>query len=92
MSFNFDDQNIGGQLKVGTGICPAIGEGALKTNGSALIEGPVVMGNPTTFPLIPYATVNIAPLTNSDVTVPPLIPGSLCSGVNNPYSLSLIHI
>ena len=67
MSFNLDDANIGGQLKVGTGICPATGEGALKTNGSAMIEGPVVMGNPTTFPLIPYATVNIAPLTNSDV-------------------------
>ena len=81
MSFNFDDQNIGGQLKVGTGICPAIGEGATKVNGSALVEGPIVLGNPTTFPLIPYATVNIAPLTNSDVTVPPLIPGSLCSGV-----------
>ena len=39
MSFNFDDQNIGGQLKVGTGICPAIGEGATKVNGSALVEG-----------------------------------------------------
>ena len=89
MSFNFDDQNIGGQLKVGTGICPAIGEGATKVNGSALVEGPIVLGNPTTFPLIPYATVNIAPLTNSDVTVPPLIPGSLCSGVNNPYSLAV---
>ena len=50
MSFNLDDVNIGGQLKVGTGICPAIGEGAIKTNGSALIEGPIVMGNPTTFP------------------------------------------
>ena len=88
MSFNFDDQNIGGQLKVGTGICPAIGEGATKVNGSALIEGPIVMGNPTTFPIIPYATVNIAPLTNSDATTP-LIPGSLCSGVNNPYSLAV---
>ena len=28
MSFNLDDANIGGQLKVGTGICPATGEGA----------------------------------------------------------------
>ena len=88
MSFNFDDQNIGGQLKVGTGICPAIGEGATKVNGSALMEGPIVMGNPTTFPF-PYATVNIAPLTNSDNLIPPLIPGLLCSGVNNPYSLAV---
>ena len=88
MSFNLDDVNTGGQLKVGTGICPAIGEGATKVNGSALMEGPVVMGNPTTFPF-PYATVNIAPLTNSDNLIPPLIPGLLCSGVNNPYSLAV---
>ena len=26
MSFNLDDANIGGQLKIGTGIFPAIGE------------------------------------------------------------------
>ena len=40
MSFNLDDVNTGGQLKVGTGICPATGEGATKVNGSAMIEGP----------------------------------------------------
>jgi len=85
MSFNLDDVNTGGQLKVGTGICPAIGEGALKTNGSAMIEGPVVMGNPTTFPLIPYATVN-APLLNID-SPPPFTPGGLPHGLSNPYSL-----
>ena len=27
MSFFSDDQNIGGQLKVGEGVVPAIGEG-----------------------------------------------------------------
>ena len=27
MSYNFDDINVGGQLKVGTGIVPAIKEG-----------------------------------------------------------------
>ena len=88
MSFNLDDVNTGGQLKVGTGICPAIGEGITKVNGSALMEGPVVMGNPTTFPF-PFATVNIAPLTNPDNIIPPFIPGLLCSGVNNPYSLAV---
>ena len=50
MSFNLDDAQIGGQLKVGTGIAPACGEGPVKVNGSAMIEGPVVIGNPTTFP------------------------------------------
>ncbi len=44
------DVVVGGQLKVGTGICPAIGEGLTKVNGSAGIEGPVVMGNPLRFP------------------------------------------
>ena len=89
MSFNLDDANIGGQLKVGTGIFPAIGEGAIKTNGSAGIEGPIVIGEPTRFSTL-YATVNIGPLTNSDVTRSPIIPGSLCSGVNNPYSLAVV--
>ena len=89
MSFNLDDANIGGQLKIGTGIFPAIGEGVLKTNGSAGIEGPIVIGEPTRFTTL-YATVNIGPLTNSDVTRSPIIPGSLCSGVNNPYSLAVV--
>ena len=85
MSFNLDDANIGGQLKVGTGICPATGEGILKTNGSAMIEGPVVIGQPTHFPT-PYATLNVAPLVNSD-SVPPFAPGALPLGLSNPYSL-----
>lgn len=59
MSFNLDDVNTGGQLKVGTGICPTTGEGATKINGSAMMEGPVVLGTPTMFPPIPYGTVNI---------------------------------
>ena len=88
MSFNLDDANVGGQLKVGSAIVPAIGEGATRVNGSMYSEGPVVMGNPTTFP-IPYATVNIAPLTNSDNKIGPLIPGALCTGINNPYSLAV---
>ena len=44
MSFNLDDANVGGQIKVGTGIFPAIGEGVTRVNGSAGIEGPVVIG------------------------------------------------
>ena len=89
MSFNLDDANVGGQIKVGTGIFPAIGEGVTRVNGSAGIEGPIVMGNPTTFPF-PYATVNIAPLTNSDNLIPPFIPGLFCYGPpSNPFSLAV---
>ena len=85
MSFNLDDANIGGQLKVGTGICPATGEGVLKTNGSAMMEGPVVIGQPSHFPT-PYATLNLAPLLNID-SPPPFTPGGLPHGLSNPYSL-----
>ncbi len=65
MSFNLDDVNIGGQLKVGTGICPAIKEGNSKINGSALLEGPVVMGEPAAY-TDTAATLMLAPLTNDD--------------------------
>lgn len=87
MTAGWDDVNVGGQLKVGTGIVPAIKEGDTKINGSAFIEGPMVVGSPTHYPT-PYATLMIAPLTNSDPdSNDPNIPGSLCTGVNNPYSL-----
>ena len=50
MSYNLDDVNIGGQLKVGTGIVPAVKEGDERINGSMYAEGPVVLGGPTEFP------------------------------------------
>ena len=49
MSYNFDDINAGGQVKIGTGIVPAIKEGDEKINGSLFAEGPVVFGGPTEF-------------------------------------------
>ena len=49
MSVGWDDVNVGGQLKVGTGICPPIKEGDEKINGSMLCEGPAVFGGPTEF-------------------------------------------
>ena len=42
--FKFDDVVIGGQLKVGVGVCPPINEGDKRINGSMLCEGPVVLG------------------------------------------------
>ena len=61
----FDDVNIGGQLKVGTGVCPAIKEGNQKINGSVLAEGPVVLGSPTAFGS-QEATLMVGPTTNDD--------------------------
>jgi len=65
MSFFSDDQNIGGQLKIGEGIVPAIGEGITKVNGSMYAEGPAVFGGSTEF-ITPYATVCIGAYANSD--------------------------
>ena len=88
MSFFTDDQNIGGQLKVGIGIVPAIGEGPTKVNGSMYVEGPIVMGSATAFPW-PYGCLNVGPLVNEDNLVPPIVPGVLCYGTNNPYSFAV---
>ena len=33
MSFSLDDLSTGGQLRVGTGLCPPIKEGDYKING-----------------------------------------------------------
>jgi len=49
MSFNMDDVQVGGQLRVGTGIVPAIKEGDERINGSMHSEGPVVFGGPIEF-------------------------------------------
>ena len=63
-----DDCNIGGQLKVGTGIVPAIGEGIVKINGSQYVEGPAVFGAAHEF-ATPYATVCIGAYGNSDSSI-----------------------
>ena len=44
MSLSFDDIQVGGQLRVGTGYCAPIKEGDYKINGYASFEGPVVIG------------------------------------------------
>ena len=38
-----DDCIVGGQLRVGTGLVPAIKEGDQKINGSMHAEGPIVL-------------------------------------------------
>jgi len=65
MSYNLDDVNIGGQLKVGTGIVPAVKEGDERINGSMYAEGPVVFGNQTTFKN-QDGTLMVARNTNND--------------------------
>ena len=61
----FDDVNVGWQLIVGTGVCAAIKSGAQAINGSALVEGPMVVGAPGAFGA-QEATLMVGPNSNSD--------------------------
>ena len=69
MSFCLDDVNVGGQLQVGSGVPKAIGQGRNKINGSAHLEGPVVVGPPDTYSSA-SATLMVGPLSNSDPDCP----------------------
>ena len=82
------DAYIGKRLFVGEGKPECLGRGPLEIRGSGYLEGPVVMGNATAFPNV-WATTMIAPVTNTDLLGPPLIPGTLCTGIHNPYSLAV---
>ena len=63
--WGFDDTNVGGQLRVGTGICPPIKEGNERINGSMMCEGPAVFGGPTEFD-VNRATLMVGRTRNDD--------------------------
>ena len=42
-----DDCIVGGQIRIGTGLCPPIKEGDYKINGSGSAQGPFVIGDGT---------------------------------------------
>ena len=65
MSFNLDDVQIGGTLRVGTGVCPAVKDGDEGINGAVYAEGPVTFGTQKAFPQ-EQATLMIARTTNQD--------------------------
>lgn len=90
MAFSIDDQLVNQQLVVCNDTqfpIQVLGVDTKKIKGSAYIQGPAVFGNSTSFPSV-YATVMIGPVLNVD-TKSPIVPGTLCSGVNNPYSLAV---
>lgn len=83
------DLEVGKRLFCGKGDPSlSLGIGPTEIRGASFIEGPQLIGNPTTFPSL-YATLMVAPLTNPDAKVKPTVPGALCSGVSNPYSLAV---
>ena len=62
---NLDDVNVGGQLKVGSGVVPAVGEGNKRINGSVYAEGPVQLGDQGGFGSN-QATLMVSRTTNTD--------------------------
>ena len=81
------DLFVGKRLFVGEGDPIALGLGPTEARGSAYVEGPAIIGNPISFPFN-YATLMVGPNINSEATTP-VVPGTLCTGVNNPYSLAI---
>ena len=65
MTMNLDDVNVGGQLKVVSGVVPAVGEGDKRVNGSIYAEGPVQLGDQGAFGGN-SATLMVGRTTNSD--------------------------
>lgn len=89
MAFQADEfWAYGGQLLCSepNKIPIALGVGPSKIVGSSYIQGPAMVGSPNTFPNV-YATMMIGPPAHSGPQ--PVIPGALCYGVNNPYSLAV---
>jgi len=65
----------------------ALGIGEAKIKGSGYVEGPFLVGDPSAYPKV-YGTLMVAPITNPNSPTPD-IPGALCSGMHNPYSLAV---
>jgi hypothetical protein len=86
---SFSDEELFGRLFVAKDeVKPEIlGRGPAAIHGATYLQGPVLAGGDKEFPSV-WATVMIGPMSNSD-SLPPIIPGALCTGVNNPYSLSV---
>jgi len=81
------DVYVGKRLFVGEGRPIALGIGPAEIRGSAYIEGPTITGTPA-FPNV-WAGAMFAPVTNSESPTP-LIPGALCTGIHNPYSVAVV--
>jgi hypothetical protein len=91
MSWNMDDVAVGSQFMVGAGKPIMLGLGPTKIRGAGYVEGPVQIGDATSFPVV-QATVMIGPLANEDSPIP-FVPGALtaCNIINNsPYSLGVL--
>ena len=80
------DVYVGKRLFVGEGNPEALGRGPAEIRGSAYIEGPTITGSPG-YPNV-WAGAMFSPLSNTESPTP-FIPGSLCTGIHNPYSIAV---
>lgn len=91
---SFDDIYVKGQFfNVNDPVGPEIlGRGPLKIRGSSYTQGPSIIGDHASFPIIAGSCM-ISPLTNRE-SPPPFIPGVIlanCTPINNsPYSLAVL--
>ena len=67
---------------------PIVDNGGKPITGAAYLQGPVQIGKDGDFPSR-WATLMVGSLENNQ-SEDPAIPGSLCTGLNNPYSLGVI--
>lgn len=83
----FDNVAVGKRLYVGEGSPEgALGTGPAEIRGSGYVEGPLAVGEPHPFLT---ATLMVGEASNTDILKDPFVPGALCAGVNNPYSLAV---
>lgn len=87
MAMEFDDLAVGKRLFVGEGSPIALGLGPTEIRGSGYVEGPVIIGDPSKFPIV-AANLMVAQCENDDSPTP-IIPGAICGFNHSPYSLAV---
>ena len=90
-SVNHGPEHISGPLYVTSEVSkprPIVDNGGKPITGAAYLQGPVQIGKDGDFPSR-WATLMVGSLENNQ-SEDPAIPGGLCTGLNNPYSLGVI--
>ena len=90
-SVHHGPEHISGPLYVTSEVSkprPIVDNGGKPITGAAYLQGPVQIGQDGDFPSR-WATLMVGTLENNQSEAP-VIPGGLCTGLNNPYSLGVI--
>ena len=90
-SVNHGPEHVSGPLYVTSEVSrprPIVDNSGKPITGAAYLQGPVQIGKDGDFPSR-WATLMVGTLENNQSEAP-TIPGGLCTGLNNPYSLGVI--